>query len=57
MLNTYKFDIIALSETWIKDNHHHLDYIKYLATYQSSKITVTKSGIELVFTLEKPSPF
>ena len=28
MLNTYKFDIIALSESWIKDNHHHLDYIK-----------------------------
>ena len=28
ILNTYKFDIVAVSETRIKDNHHQLNYDK-----------------------------
>ena len=28
MLNTQRFDIITLSETWLKDNPHLLDYVK-----------------------------
>ena len=28
MLNTQKFDIMTLSETWLKDNPHLLDYVK-----------------------------
>ena len=28
MLNTQKIDIMALSETWLKDNPHLLDYVK-----------------------------
>ena len=28
MLNTQKFDIMTLSETWLRDNPHLLDYVK-----------------------------
>ena len=28
MLNTQKFDIMTLSEAWLKDNPHLLDYVK-----------------------------
>ena len=26
MLNTYKFDILALTETWLHDNEHVTNY-------------------------------
>ena len=28
VLNAYKFDVIALCETLLKDNHHQLYYVK-----------------------------
>ena len=28
MMNRYKFDIVAVSETWLKDNKTQLEYVQ-----------------------------
>ena len=28
MINEYQFDIVVLSETWLRDDKHLLDYVK-----------------------------
>ena len=28
MMNKYKFDIVALIETWLKNNETHLEYVR-----------------------------
>ena len=38
MMNTYNFDIVALSETWLKESHHLQNYVQingYNATFKN----------------------
>ena len=42
--NTYEFDISALIETWLKDNHHQLVWVEILGYLSICKNVKGKKG-------------
>ena len=44
MMNKYKFDIVALSETWLKNNKTQLEYVQINGYKSELKNRESKSG-------------
>ena len=44
MMNKYKFDIVALSETWLKNNKTQLEYVQIDGYKSEFKNRESKSG-------------
>ena len=57
ILNKSKFDIIAPSRIWLKDNHHQLVYTKIPAYKSIFRNCRDKEGSEVSFYITETIPF
>ena len=57
MMNKYIFDIVALSETWLKNNKSQLEYVQIGGYTSEFKNRESKSGVGVGFCIKEPMNF
>ena len=57
MMNKYKFDIVALSENWLKNNKTQLEYVQIDGYKSEFKNRESKSGVGVGFYIKEHMNF